>query len=75
MPNPSSSLIKAVMPEAEEIRHMMLFDMQGRLVKEIGGAQARIGEMPVSEFPAGMYILKTIGSRGTIAQEQMVIQR
>lgn len=56
-PNPARDFL--TVKSAQEIDHLALFDMQGRMILE-ATVQSRELELAVSKIPRGVYLLKTL---------------
>lgn len=56
-PNPAQSLLRVAYPVGKEDGYMRIFDMQGRLHRQIRlTGSTGITEMPVWDMPNGLYV-------------------
>ena len=75
-PNPTSSEVSITLKETlpnGQLQLLQLYDINGRLLKTISvNSSARLN---VSNYPAGIYYCKLIGSGGAIATQKLIIIR
>ena len=77
-PNPASEMINMSFDEPVLIEEILIFDVTGRLIKTIReplGLNSKSIDFNVYDLPIGTYFIKTIDSKGTQYQQQMLIDR
>ena len=75
-PNPASEAINLEFEEEAETRSIQIFDLQGRLLKEVAvEGREDFHRVQVYDLPIGTYIIKSTDNLGRISEKMMVIQR
>ncbi|UJH66977.1 BspA family leucine-rich repeat surface protein [Allomuricauda sp. SCSIO 65647] len=76
-PNPANVQVTASFEAPVEIQKIMVFDMQGRLVKTYAmdpNTQGAEYGLDVSDMPPGVYFVRTQNEKGHYFQKQMVVK-
>ncbi|WP_159447552.1 SdrD B-like domain-containing protein [Maribacter arcticus] len=77
-PNPANVAVTISFDEPILVEEILIFDVTGRLIKTIReplGLDSRTIDFNVIDLPIGTYFIKTMDSKGTSYQEQMLINR
>ncbi|MEH6511550.1 MAG: HYR domain-containing protein, partial [Maribacter arcticus] len=77
-PNPANLAVTISFDEPILVEEILIFDVTGRLIKTIReplGLDSRTIDFNVIDLPTGTYFIKTMDSKGTSYQEQMLIER
>ena len=75
-PNPASEAVNLEFEEEAETRSIQIFDLQGRLLKEVSvEGREDFHRVQVYDLPIGTYIIKSTDNLGRISEKMMVIQR
>ena len=74
-PNPTAVSFTAIAEPAEEVRELAIYNLQGKLVKQIAaGREGSEVPVSVSEFESGTYVVMAVFNNGNSTSEQLVIQ-
>ncbi len=77
-PNPANVAVTLSFDEPILVEEILIFDVTGRLIKTIrepSGIDSKTIDFNVIDLPTGTYFIKTMDSKGTPYQEQMLIER
>jgi minor extracellular serine protease Vpr len=74
-PNPADMEIYVDLSSARGVTRMEFFDASGRKVHEIGNLQPGEQRLDVSGLRAGVYVVKTLDTRGQQSVYRLLIQR
>lgn len=69
-PNPTRDVIQIVSLPGQEIEKLLIYDLNGRLVKTIEGSH--LNKLEIRELPAGPYLLEVVGAEDKLAVFRIV---
>lgn len=72
-PNPASSTL-SIKHESVPAGKIVMYDIQGNIVRQVHFQESRMTRMDVSGLPPSIYIIEMIGQNATIARQKISIQ-
>lgn len=76
-PNPVKDVLQfRVNDDVSAAAHIVITDMQGKAIKTMNlNLQGVVNQIPVSEIPQGMYLLKYVNGKNTVIRKFMIIHQ
>ncbi len=74
-PNPTAVSFTAVAEPAAELQEMAIFDMQGKMVRQLSAGREGVdAPVSVAEFDNGTYVVTAVFKNGRSTSEQLIVQ-
>jgi hypothetical protein len=64
-PSPASGMVQVVLEDDTQLESVALYDLNGRLVRQLTGLSSNRTTLDVSNLPGGLYIVAAQTARGT----------
>ena len=73
-PNPANQDVNLFLNGQTKFESVAIYDMQGRLVRQIGGLDTKQHRFNVSDLPSGLYVVQATHTHGVVTEVLSVIR-